>query len=91
MKAKLLLASMTLLTDFENPFTKPLPRPCMQQRFDPENASRKPPVILKIDRKPVNPSSNPFQRLHSSDLEFVSVFKYAIRNFPFIFFNKKTT
>jgi hypothetical protein len=37
-KSKFLLASMTLLTNSE----------ILQRTFDPENAYRKPPVILKI-------------------------------------------
>jgi hypothetical protein len=47
LKLEFLLASMKLLTYSENHFSKPPQRPSSGY-FDPENAYRKPPVILKI-------------------------------------------
>jgi hypothetical protein len=44
---KFLLASMKLLINSENHFSKPLQRP-YSGYFDPENAYGKPPIILKI-------------------------------------------
>jgi hypothetical protein len=41
------MASIKLLTNSENQFSNPLERPYSGD-FDPENAYRKPPVILKI-------------------------------------------
>ncbi len=44
---KFLHASIKLLTNSENHFSKPLQRP-YSGYFNPENANRKPPIILKI-------------------------------------------
>ncbi len=47
-KSKILLTSVKLLTNFDNPFSNPL-----QRLKDSENAYRKPHVTLKIiPRKP---------------------------------------